>query len=144
MSQGKEAIVKSPSGRVRRTPVGLRNKLTVQGKDANFEYRFVNDKDSRIAEFQDAGWELVDATDVKVGDRRVDTASSEGSKTQIPVGNDTKAFLMRIKKEWYQEDQAAKQEHVNQVEQGMYRDARALSDYGFEGKNTSGLGRHKD
>src|ERR1700752_1670997 len=101
MSQAKEAISKSPSGRVRRTPVGLRNRLSVLGKDANFEYRIVNDTNDRIGQFLDAGWELVDASAVRVGDRRVDTASSEGSKAQVSVGNDTKAFVMRIKKEWY-------------------------------------------
>lgn len=114
----------SPSGRPKRTPIGARNKLTVAGKDPDYEYRIVNDAGDRIGQFMEAGWELVDASAVKVGDRRVDVASSEGSKAQISVGGGTKAFVMRIKKEWYQEDQAAKQEQVDRIEQSMHQEAR--------------------
>jgi hypothetical protein len=115
----------SPSGRPRRTPVGTRNKLTVANRDPNFEYRIVNDVDNRIAEFQDAGWELVDKSEVRVGDRRVESASPEGSKAQISVGGGVKAFVMRIKKEWFNEDQAAKQARLNELEETMFNKARS-------------------
>jgi hypothetical protein len=79
-------IEDSPSGRPKRTPVGTRNKLTVQGKDPNYVYRIVNDVGDRIQQFIDAGYEIVEAKDVRVGDKRVETASSEGSQAQVSVG----------------------------------------------------------
>lgn len=112
MSQ-KEAISKAPEGRVTRTPVGQRNILTVKGKDPNYEYRVVNDQDDRIAQFLDAGYELVENDSHDVGDKRVSQGTSVGSKKEFSVGQGVKARLMRIKKEWYLEDQAKKQAFVN-------------------------------
>lgn len=116
MSNEKEAIAKAPRGRTRRTPIGQRNVLTVAGKDPNYVYRIVNDSGDRINEFLDAGYELVDEDSVKVGDKRVNKASAEGTKSQISVGQGQKAFVMRIRKEWYDEDQAIKQQRVDQLE----------------------------
>lgn len=116
MSDEKEAIAKAPRGRTRRTPIGQRNVLTVTGKDPNYVYRIVNDSGDRIQSFLDAGYELVDEDSVRVGDKRVNKASAEGSKSQISVGQGQKAFVMRIRREWYEEDQLAKQKHVDQLE----------------------------
>jgi hypothetical protein len=117
MSDNKEAISKAPRGRVTRTPVGTRNILTVAGKDPNYVYRVINDSGDRVQEFMDAGYELVDANSVRVGDKRVNAATAEGSKAQLSVGQGQKAYVVRIKKEWYEEDQAAKQVHVNKLEE---------------------------
>lgn len=116
MSNEKEAIAKAPRGRTRRTAIEQRNVLTVAGKDPNYVYRIVNDSGDRINEFLDAGYELVDEDSVKVGDKRVNKASAEGTKSQISVGQGQKAFVMRIRKEWYDEDQAIKQQRVDQLE----------------------------
>lgn len=116
MSDVKEAIAKAPRGRTQRVPVGTRNVLSVAGKDPSYEYRIVNDSGDRVQEFLDAGYEVVDSTSVRVGDKRVNSASSEGSISQISVGQGQKAFVLRIKKEWYAEDQAAKQARVNELE----------------------------
>jgi len=112
----KEAISKAPSGRVTRTPVSQRNILTVKGKDPNYEYRVVNDVDDRIAQFIEGGYELVEDNSHDVGDKRVSQGTSVGSKKVFSVGGGTKGYLMRIKKEWYQEDQDRKQRFVNQQE----------------------------
>jgi hypothetical protein len=116
MSEIKEAIAKAPRGRTQRVPVGTRNVLTVAGKDANYEYRVINDSGDRVQEFLDAGYELVDSSSVRVGDKRVNAASSEGSISQISVGQGQKAYVVRIKREWFEEDQARKQAKVNQME----------------------------
>lgn len=115
MSQ-KESIAKAPAGRVKRTPVGRRNVLNVSGKDPDFVYRFVNDEGGRIDEFLAAGYEFVEKETVKIGDARIGNPSAEGTNAQAHVGGGKKAFLMRIKKEWYKEDQEAKQAHVDQTE----------------------------
>lgn len=127
----KEAgVAKSLSGRVRRTPVGVRNVLTVGGKDPNFEYRIVNDEGDRVEQFKAAGYDVVSASDVTVGDRRINKASAEGSAAQVSVGGGMKAVVMRIKKEWYAEDQAAKIENVAQTEAATKLEAIKGSDYG--------------
>ena len=111
--------------RPKRTPINGRNILTVQGKDPNYVYRIVNADGDRIAQFEEAGYELVEGKDVKVGDRRLDSASAEGSKAQVSVDREgKKAFVMRIRKEWYEEDQAVKAKHVDAIEQTMKEDAQ--------------------
>lgn len=119
----KEAIAKSPSGRVRRTPVGVRNVLTVNGKDENFVYRVVNDEGDRVSSFEEAGYEVVSSDSVTVGDRRINKASAEGSVAQVSVGGGVKAVVMRIPKDWYEEDQDAKQRHIAETEAATQADA---------------------
>jgi hypothetical protein len=119
----KDAIAKSPSGRVRRTPVGVRNVLTVGGKDPAYEYRIVNDTGDRVEQFKSAGYEVVSAKDVTVGDRRINQASAEGSAATVSVGGGTKGVVMRIKKEWFEEDQLRKQENVDLTESATKADA---------------------
>lgn len=105
--------------RVKRTPIGSRNVLTVVGKDPNYEYRIVTDAGDRIQQFLEAGYELVDGKGVSVGDRRLDNPSAEGTKAQVSVGAGQKAFLMRIPKEFYEEDQAAKAARVKELENAI-------------------------
>jgi len=112
----KEAISKAPASRVTRVPVSSRNILTVKGKDPNYEYRVVNDTDDRIAQFLEGGYELVEDESTDVGDKRLSQGTSVGSKKIFSVGQGTKGYLMRIRKEWYEEDQAKKQGFVNQQE----------------------------
>jgi len=116
MSDIKDPIAKAPESRVKRTPIGTRSVLTVAGKDANYVYRIINDSGDRVQDFLEAGYELVKGDSVKVGDKKVNKTSSEGSVSQVSVGQGQKAFVVRIKKEWYEEDQAAKQEHVDRLE----------------------------
>jgi hypothetical protein len=116
MSEQKEAIAKVPSGRPRRVPVGTRNILTVIGKDSDHEYRIVNDSGDRVQEFLDAGYVIDKQDSVRVGDKRVNSPTAEGTAAQVSVGQGQKAYVMKIRKEWYEEDQAAKQAKVKQIE----------------------------
>lgn len=119
----------SPSGQ-KRTPINGRNVLTVTGKEPGYTYRVVNDTGDRIQQFLDAGYELVGAKDVKVGDRRIDNSSAEGSKAQVSVGRTgEKAFVMRIRDEWYAEDQALKAAAVSELEASIKHEA-GKADYG--------------
>ena len=121
--ENKESIAKPPSGRVTRTPVGQRNLLTVKGKDPNFNYRIVNDVDGRIAQFQEAGYEVVPRGTVEVGDKRASTATAVGSTANFSVGGGQKAVLMRQKREWYEEDQLQKQKFVDAQESSIKQKA---------------------
>ena len=109
-----------------RTPVsGHRNVLTVKDRDPSFVYRWVNDIDERIEMYKDGGWEPV-TEKLQVGDKRVGTATTQGSAISKPVGNGIKAVLMRIKKEWYEEDQEAKLSRVRQIEADLNRHPETL------------------
>jgi hypothetical protein len=112
----KEAIVKSPSGRPTRTPIGVRNVLTVKGQDPNYHYRVVNDDADRVQQFLEAGYELVPAKIGQVGDPHINAVSPEGTVSQVSVGGGKKAFLMRIPNEFFDEDQLAKQKRVDELE----------------------------
>lgn len=109
---------------------GTRNVLTVQGKDPAFEYRIVNDDGDRIAQFEDMGYEVVKDSGIKVGDRRIANPTKEGSPIQVSVGGGQKAYVMRIRKDWYDEAQKEKAAHVDEIEKGMVRDTKGSADYG--------------
>jgi hypothetical protein len=117
----KEAIAKAPSGRPVRQSTGMRNKFSYINKDPAYEYRVAVDTDGtgdRIAELKDLGYEFAPAHTHRLG-TRVDNASSEGSQETMNAGAGSKGYLMRIKKEWYEEDKKAKAERVDTTEQGL-------------------------
>ena len=116
-----------------RIPVsGERNILTVVGKDPNYVYRWVNDAEAgmRIDRFKAGGWEVVEKEAVKVGDKVVDQGTGVGSVTTRYVGQGTTAVLMRIPKEWYDEDQEAKQAKLDEIDDAMRAEALAPGSYG--------------
>ena len=107
--------------RKRRTPVaGPRNILTVMEKDPNYFYRFVRNDQGRIDWFQDRGYEVVTDT-TEVGDKTVDSGSQIGSAVTKHGGGGSTLVLMRIPREWYDEDQAAKEAEIAAVEATMKR-----------------------
>lgn len=114
-----EKLVKAPERRVRRSPVMGKNKLTVKGKDSNFVYRIVNDIDDRVHDMIERGYELDTSETIRVGDSRIDTTSKLGKVREIPVGQGIKAVLMKIPREFYEEDQALKAAEVKKAENAM-------------------------
>jgi hypothetical protein len=111
------------SARPRRTPIGQKQRLSVPNQESGYVYRIVNDLDDRIAQMQEQGYEIVQ--NVRVGDKRVDVPSTQDSS--ISVGQGIKAFVMRQKKDWYDEDQQAKQAQIDAIENTM---SSNNSDYG--------------
>ena len=109
---------------------GTRNVLTVSGKDPGFESRVVNDDGDRVSQFEDMGYEVVKDSSIKVGDRRIANPTKEGSPVQISVGGGQKAYLMRIRKDWYEEAQEDKAKQVDEMEKGMLKDTKNSADYG--------------
>lgn len=107
-----------------RIPVsGNRDILTVKDKDDNYEYRWVLDIPGRLEKFQDGGWEFV-KDDLEVGQDTVDRSTKLGSTLTKRSGLNV-LVLMRIRKEWYDEDQKAKQDSVDALEQTMMHDIRS-------------------
>lgn len=115
-----------------RTPIeGIsRSRLRVTGKDAKFEYFIANDIDNRIEVMQEAGWEVVTDPGVKIGDRRISAVSSEGSAKTVSVGGGVTGVLMRIPKEWYDEDRERKNLEARSMVDETLKDAKSKSDYG--------------
>lgn len=123
MTTEKETIAKAPRGRVRRTPLGQKQILSLRNKEPGYAYRFVNDTGDRVQRFLDAGWEIVSAKDVEIGDKRINGVAPEGTNAMASVGQGIKAYVLRIKDEWYEEDQAAKQAEVNRLEEATRQEA---------------------
>ncbi len=132
MTREKETIAKAPSGRPTRTPLGVRNILTVNNKDPNFVYRVVNDVDDgdRVQRFIDAGYEIVNSDSVTVGDRRIGNPSSIDSVARVSVGGGKKGIVMRQKREWYEEDQARKAAEIDATEQSIQKPDSGKGMYG--------------
>lgn len=111
-----------------------RNRVSYSNMDPNYMYRLVNDKDGRIEKLQRIGYELV-RFDEHIGDYRVAEGSRLGSAVSKPVGNGTTGYLMKIPKEFYDEDRKAKDAVVSRTEQAMKPD---------KSKNETGPGLTND
>ena len=116
--------------RTQRTPLANRSVLGIKGKEPGYVYRIVNDTGDRVASFQERGYEIVTDSSITIGDRRVGKASADGSPVQVAVGNGIDGYLMRIKEEYYKEDQASKEQKLSELEQSMRKEAKDISDYG--------------
>jgi hypothetical protein len=90
----------------------------------------VNDTEDRVAEFQAMGYDVVNSSDVRVGDKRVDKAATEGSVKRISVGQGKYGVVMRQKDEFYQEDQQVKLEYIAETERATKEKALNGTDYG--------------
>jgi hypothetical protein len=110
-----------------RVPVdGMRDVMTVHGKDPAYKYRWVTDTDekgSRIWKFKRGGWELAtldsEESRIQVGQEAVYKSKEDGSLVRLHTGDGRYSYLMRIKKEWYDADQASKEENIAEMEAGI-------------------------
>lgn len=106
-------VAKTARQRPKRTSHnGRQDVLFVEGKEADMEYRIVNDTPGRVAQMTSMGWELADG-DEKLISAKDDTKDDDKRKF---VGGDTNAVLMRMPKDWYEEYQKEKQQHVDRIE----------------------------
>lgn len=112
----------------KRTPLGARNRLSFRNLDPDYSYRVINDQDDRLARAQEAGYEHV-SSESQLGDLRVAEGTIPGANVAKPVGNGVTGYLMRIKKEWFDEDQAAKEEGRKELERAMEPD-KSKGQYG--------------
>jgi len=114
--------------RKQRIPVsGNRDVLTARGKETGWVYRWVNDTNHRILTFKEGGFEHVDSTDIDIGSIGVDNPSIVGGIVSKEVGQGTTAYLMRIKQEFYDEDQKVKTSKVDATEEALNEKLRELT-----------------
>ena len=104
--------------RPKRVPMAARNRISFSKQEKGYVYRLINDQDDRIKQAQEAGYEFVQGDD-RVGDPTASEASQMDSRVSKPVGGGTTGYLMRIKEEFYAEDQQAKEEEIRKSEEAM-------------------------
>lgn len=104
-----------------RVPVASnRAPLTYRGLDReNFEPRWVLDKDDRIALFLEAGYSFVPKRANTVGDKTVDSKTLDTRVSKSSGGRSL--FLMQLPKQFYNDDQKAKQRAVDELDESMKR-----------------------
>lgn len=128
-----------PSGQERRPVKEFRDKLTLTGQDPRFVYRFVKDSTemgNRILRFLQAGYVFVKSDEeIEVGENYVHKSDNVGSIIRVPAGETTPdrlnwLYLMKVKKEWYDEDQRAKAEEIDAVENTITQPRNDLGQYG--------------
>lgn len=115
MNMRAEAIEKQKPKRV---PMGRRSVLTIAGitDNENFHYHWFNDIEERLQYALEAGYEFVGKAGLSVGDKTVESVRGTDSVVKKGVGGGRIAYLMRIPIEIYNEDQAAKQREVDELE----------------------------
>lgn len=107
--------------RPKRVPLHRQNLIHAETRPG-YVRRLVNDTEDRIERFKKAGWTPVEGG--QVGDPHAGDPSSLTSATVKSVGAGVKAVLMEIPQEYYDADQADKQQRVNQLEEAMETDIK--------------------
>ena len=106
------------------------NILTVEGKEEGYVYRWVNDRGTRVDFMKRRGYEVVEDDNIIVGSAMPVHKSGSGITTVVDKQDGGKAILMRQRKEWYDEDQAAKAEIDSQKEEALFRQEEKAGRYG--------------
>lgn len=107
----------------KRTPLGgMVQKMQVPAREG-FVRRWVNDDPGRLANFQEAGYEFV--SDLSAEESNSTDVSSRRSMVvgKNDDGSPKRAYLMEQNSEFYEEDQATKQEELDQVDAAIQRGA---------------------
>lgn len=117
----------------KRIPISTRNVLTVDKKDLDpdYKYRVVKDEGNRVRMFRDAGWEVVEKRGgLQIGDEQVGVSGQLGAVVTKSLGRNEVGYLMRIPKKYYEEDQQAKADKINEAESDLYLEQRKEGRYG--------------
>jgi hypothetical protein len=111
----------TPSVRPQRIAVGMRPKLALIGKNPNYEYRWVNDTPGRIDLFKHSGWETCTNDEVDTGNFRAEQAAELGSLAYTIVDSNSgmKAYVMKIRKDWYAEFMIEYEREVAATEESL-------------------------
>lgn len=124
---------------------GHRDMLAVDGLSKDYEYRYVKDvvveaedregalvshPGQRINKFLNAGWQFVTTDQVEVSQANVYNSGSLGSIVRLPAGRDEYLYLMRIRKDWFEEDKRAKARERLNIDEAQTEDAKSRGLYG--------------
>lgn len=144
----REKLPETEQGRRERVPFGVnRRRLAVHKKDPNYVYYWFNDTEDRLQRARAAGYEHVTKKmlgDTNVGDLDVNNQNSDiNSNVSKRVNATLTTYLMRIKKEDWDEDQALKQLAADQIDHAIYGGGadKVQNSYGLDVKYNPRGGR---
>jgi len=114
-----DKVIKAPEGRVQRKPIGRGGKLDVANKQPGYVYRIINASadPGRVDRFKEAGYEIA------VDGESMNGKAFNGAQENINLQGGDKGVLMKIKKEYYDEDQEAKMKESRDKDRQMDRKA---------------------
>jgi hypothetical protein len=127
-----EQVLKAAVAERKRIPMSIpKAKLSVP-EIPGYHLHWINDYAGRVAQAIQGGYDFVDESEGLVNSFSLGTASDLsgnsdlGTRVSVVVGKNEdgsplRAYLMKIKEEWFQEDQAVGQERVNAVDQQIRR-----------------------
>ena len=117
---------------------GTEGKLRVDGTIDGYHMYIFNDVAGRIDNALQSGWEFVSPNEIAgVGTNVVSRNTDIGDKVRFLVGRAEDggplyAYLMKIKQDWSEEDQAALQQKTNNVDAAIRRgEAPGVNTEGF-------------
>lgn len=115
--------------RKRRVPLGVpRARLAVNNREG-YVRRWINDRDGRILRAQSAGYNFVNRGDVQFVDSDV---CNTDAISKVVDSDGTKAFLMEISQEFYDEDQKEKGKLVDMTEEAL---RQGIDSHGAPGRD---------
>lgn len=120
MNDTDKALESERANRPKRIPLADQKNITThpEATDPNYKYRIVADyksKPGRIDKFKKAGWVHVQSGE-NCGDDAAGKPTKLGRQVSVPIGNGETGYLMKIPKEYYEEDQATKEAKLKEVE----------------------------
>lgn len=102
---------------------GTRGKLVVDGEVPGYHLHIINDDRTRLQDALDNGYEFVNPDEIKGVSENVVSRNGELGKDRVRFlvgsqenGQPMYAYLMKIRQEWYEEDQAELQAQNDKID----------------------------
>jgi len=134
-SEEKKEVVKKE--RRQRIPIGVpRQKLSVSNEIPGYRLYWFNDYPGRIEAAEAAGYEFVTNQEVKINDFVTVGNADLGSKVKRLVGKNEDgsplyAYLMKIRLEWFEEDQRELQAQIDRTDSSIRRGTLSPAEYQY-------------
>ena len=123
MARGRRSETREETGRrSRRLLGGADFKMTIPDelKEEGYEYRWFNDTKNRLSAAHEADWDHVEGK-THIGTAVESNGDDGGSRISMVVGTNEdgsprRAYLMRKRKDWHEEDQREKLKAIDAME----------------------------
>lgn len=103
-----------------------RKRLSLNKELDGFITRWFNDQDDRLQRAEDGGYQYVHRKEIgQVGDKDISNGNTDVNSRvsrvvgRQPTGQPIRAYLMKIRKDWYDADQAKKEEVNARVDEAI-------------------------
>lgn len=124
----RDAAAQKATGSTRkRRPLSVPMRKMELPEIPGFHVHWINDYPGRVEQAQDGGYEFVAREEVRLNERGpTPTDTDLGSRVSMVVGSNgdgtpLRAYAMKIKNEWYEEDQKVLQNRNNQIDESIRR-----------------------